>query len=87
MIKRLFFDEARFSLSRVGRYKIQQKLGIKPSYLQGHCGDVNAGDAEHWIGTAENTANPVTKAICDDIEPVPSPSLKNPPSPNPSRRS
>ncbi|MFA5688763.1 MAG: DNA-directed RNA polymerase subunit beta [Kiritimatiellales bacterium] len=26
MLKRLFFDEARFSLSRVGRYKIQQKL-------------------------------------------------------------
>ncbi|MCK5843465.1 MAG: hypothetical protein KAG97_02080, partial [Victivallales bacterium] len=27
MLKRLFFDEARFSLSRVGRYKVQQKLG------------------------------------------------------------
>ena len=33
MIKRLFFDEARFSLSRVGRYKIQQKLGIDSSSL------------------------------------------------------
>jgi len=33
MIKRLFFDEARFSLSRVGRYKIQQKLGIESSSL------------------------------------------------------
>ncbi len=33
MIKRLFFDEARFSLSRVGRYKIQQKLGIKSESL------------------------------------------------------
>ncbi len=33
MIKRLFFDEARFSLSRVGRYKIQQKLGIKNDSL------------------------------------------------------
>ena len=33
MIKRLFFDEARFNLSRVGRYKIQQKLGIKSSSL------------------------------------------------------
>jgi len=33
MIKRLFFDEARFSLSRVGRYKIQQKLGIKSDSL------------------------------------------------------
>ncbi len=33
MVKRLFFDEARFSLSRVGRYKIQQKLGIKSTSL------------------------------------------------------
>ena len=33
MIKRLFFDEARFNLSRVGRYKIQQKLGIKSTSL------------------------------------------------------
>ena len=33
MVKRLFFDEARFSLSRVGRYKIQQKLGIKSESL------------------------------------------------------
>ena len=33
MIKRLFFDEARFNLSRVGRYKIQQKLGIKSDSL------------------------------------------------------
>ena len=33
MIKRLFFDEARFSLSRVGRYKIQQKLGVQSSSL------------------------------------------------------
>ena len=33
MLKRLFFDEARFNLSRVGRYKIQQKLGIKSSSL------------------------------------------------------
>jgi DNA-directed RNA polymerase subunit beta len=33
MIKRLFFDESRFSLSRVGRYKIQQKLGIKSDSL------------------------------------------------------
>ena len=33
MIKRLFFDEARFSLSRVGRYKIQQKLNVKSTSL------------------------------------------------------
>ena len=33
MVKRLFFDEARFSLSRVGRYKIRQKLGIEGESL------------------------------------------------------
>jgi DNA-directed RNA polymerase subunit beta len=40
MIKRLFFDEARFSLSRVGRYKIQQKLGIKSDSLTLEVADV-----------------------------------------------
>jgi DNA-directed RNA polymerase subunit beta len=33
MLKRLFFDETRFSLSRVGRYKVQQKLGTKSDSL------------------------------------------------------
>jgi DNA-directed RNA polymerase subunit beta len=33
MLKRLFFDETRFSLSRVGRYKIQQKLKTKATSL------------------------------------------------------
>ncbi len=31
LIKRLFFDPKRYDLGRVGRYKIQQKLGIKGS--------------------------------------------------------
>ncbi|OHB67985.1 MAG: hypothetical protein A2V70_09895 [Planctomycetes bacterium RBG_13_63_9] len=42
---------------------VRQKHKIPPSYLQGHCGDVNAGDADHWIGSAENTAEPVAAAI------------------------
>jgi DNA-directed RNA polymerase subunit beta len=29
LIKRLFFDPKRYDLGRVGRYKINQKLGIK----------------------------------------------------------
>ncbi len=33
MLKRLFFDETRFSLSRVGRYKVQQKLNTKSNAL------------------------------------------------------
>ena len=40
MIKRLFFDEARFSLSRVGRYKIQQKLGVNSESLTLEVDDV-----------------------------------------------
>ena len=40
MIKRLFFDEARFSLSRVGRYKIQQKLGVESESLTLEVDDV-----------------------------------------------
>ena len=40
MIKRLFFDEARFSLSRVGRYKIQQKLAVQSSSLTLEVDDV-----------------------------------------------
>ena len=42
---------------------VRQKHKIGPSFLQGHSGDVNAGDAGHWIGTAENTATPVVTAI------------------------
>ncbi len=29
MLKRLFFDPKRYDLGRVGRYKINQKLGLK----------------------------------------------------------
>jgi hypothetical protein len=42
---------------------VRQKHNLSPSFLQGHCGDVNAGDATHWIGSAENTAQPVADAI------------------------
>ncbi len=42
---------------------IRAKHKLAPSYLQGHAGDVNAGDATHWIGSAENTAQPVAAAI------------------------
>ncbi|NQT39115.1 MAG: neutral/alkaline non-lysosomal ceramidase N-terminal domain-containing protein [Planctomycetes bacterium] len=47
---------------------VRQKHGMAPSYLQGHCGDVNAGDASHWIGAAEKTAEPVAAAITRAIE-------------------
>lgn len=47
---------------------VRQKHRIAPSYLQGHCGDVNAGDASHWIGSAEKTAEPVAAAIAGAID-------------------
>lgn len=47
---------------------IQQRFQLAPSYLQGHCGDVNAGDASHWIGSIENTAEPVAAAIARALD-------------------
>jgi len=47
---------------------IQQRFQLAPSYLQGHCGDVNAGDATHWIGSIENTAEPVAAAIASALD-------------------
>ena len=47
---------------------VRQKHNITPSYLQGHCGDVNAGDATHWIGSVENTAQPVAAAISQALD-------------------
>jgi neutral ceramidase len=53
---------------------VRQRLNLAPSYLQGHCGDVNAGDATNWIGSIENTAEPVAAAIAQALSsarPVP----------------
>jgi hypothetical protein len=47
---------------------VREKHNLTPSYLQGHAGDVNAGDADHWIGKAEATAGPVSAAISQAIE-------------------
>lgn len=47
---------------------VREKHSLTPSYLQGHAGDVNAGDADHWIGRAEDTAGPVAAAISRAIE-------------------
>ena len=58
---------------------IRQKHRIGPSFLQGHCGDVNAGDADHWIGAAEKTAGPVADAIgraIDSAKPVKTDTLR-----------
>jgi hypothetical protein len=47
---------------------VRQQHQLIPSYLQGHAGDVNAGDADHWIGKAEKTAEPVAAAISQGID-------------------
>ena len=47
---------------------VREKHRVLPSFLQGHAGDVNAGDADHWIGSAENTAQPVAAAIGRAVE-------------------
>jgi hypothetical protein len=46
---------------------VRQKLNLTPSFLQGHCGDVNAGDANNWIGSEESTAAPVAAAIAQAL--------------------
>jgi len=58
---------------------IRERLNLSPSFLQGHCGDVNAGDENHWIGSMENTAKPVADAIAhamDNIRPVAADTLR-----------
>lgn len=42
---------------------IQQEMGITPSFLQGHAGDVNPGNGEPWLGVPEDTAARVCDAI------------------------
>ncbi len=43
LLKRMFLDPARFNLSRVGRYKIEQKLGVKVDSLALTKEDIVAG--------------------------------------------
>ncbi len=47
---------------------MRQRLNMAPSFLQGHCGDVNAGDATQWIGSEQNTAEPVAAAIAQALD-------------------
>ena len=36
---------------------------LQPSYLQGHCGDVNPGDGDPWIGSPDKTSKAVYAAL------------------------
>jgi len=37
--------------------------GISPSYLQGHCGDVNPGSGTPWLGDPQKTAEAIASAL------------------------
>lgn len=52
---------------------LRENDNLSPSLLQGHCGDVNPGDGDPWLGVAESTAERVAAAIrraLDSAEPV-----------------
>ncbi len=42
---------------------VKRKYGITPSFLQGHCGDVNSGDGKTFLGNPEEVGNRVFAAI------------------------
>jgi neutral ceramidase len=55
----------------VDRCRAEKKLS--PSYLQGHCGDVNPGDGKPWLGIPEKVAEAVytgLKGAVDRAKPV-----------------
>jgi hypothetical protein len=37
--------------------------GLSPSFLQGHCGDVNPGSGDPWLGDPKKTAEAVSAAL------------------------
>lgn len=43
--------------------KVTKAIGLAPSFLPGHCGDVNPGDGTPWIGNPEETSDAVSTAL------------------------
>jgi hypothetical protein len=43
--------------------EIRQQLGLRPSFLQGHIGDVNPGDGSNWRGEIRQTVTAITPAL------------------------
>jgi neutral ceramidase len=43
--------------------KIKARDQLSPSFLQGHCGDVNPGDGKPWLGDAEKVSDSVYSAL------------------------
>ncbi len=52
LLRTMFFDYRRYSLERVGRYKMNKKLGISV-----------ANDREHWVLTKEDIIGSIKKLI------------------------
>jgi len=43
--------------------EIRNELGLRPSFLQGHIGDVNPGDGSDWRGEIRQTVAAITPAL------------------------
>jgi hypothetical protein len=43
--------------------EIRNQLGVRPSFLQGHIGDVNPGDGSDWRGEIRQTVAAITPAL------------------------
>jgi hypothetical protein len=43
--------------------EIRSQLGVRPSFLQGHIGDVNPGDGSDWRGEIRQTVAAITPAL------------------------
>ena len=43
--------------------KMQARDGLAPAFLQGHCGDVNPGDGDPWLGDPEKVSEAVYAAL------------------------
>jgi hypothetical protein len=43
--------------------EIRKELGLRPSFLQGHIGDVNPGDGTDWRGEIRQTVAAITPAL------------------------
>jgi len=53
--------------------RVRQNEKLEPSFLQGHCGDVNPGDGSDWRGQADQTVRaiyPALKQAIDSAAPV-----------------
>lgn len=47
--------------------RIEQELGVRPAFLQGHAGDVNPGSGNPWRGDINQVTEAVTQALLKAI--------------------